>query len=263
MVARSPNHVTGDEEAAWTPYRPSHPVRFVTAASLFDGHDASINIMRRLLQAQGAEVVHLGHNRSVDEVVRAAVDEDVQGVAVSSYQGGHLEYFRYLVDRLRDEGRPDIRVYGGGGGVIVPAEIEELEAYGVDRIFSPADGQRLGLARMINLLIEECDRDLAAGPPVARRPLGGDRRALARTITRLEAGAVDPPTMAALTGSARSGPCRSSASPGPGDRGSRRSPTSWSGGSATTRRTSCRSPCWRSTPRGGGAGGPCSGTASG
>ncbi len=181
--------------------RPSHPVRFVTAASLFDGHDASINIMRRLLQAQGAEVVHLGHNRSVDEVVRAAVDEDVQGIAVSSYQGGHLEYFRYLVDRLRDEGRPDIRVYGGGGGVIVPSEIEELEAYGVERIFSPADGQRLGLEHMINQLIRECDRDLAAEPAPSLDDLyGGDRRALARMITRLEAGAVDAPTLAAMVG---------------------------------------------------------------
>ncbi len=146
-------------------HRPNHPVRFVTAASLFDGHDAAINIMRRLLQSQGAEVIHLGHNRSVDEVVRAAVAEDVQGVAISSYQGGHMEYFRYLVDRLRAEGRGDIAVYGGGGGVIVPSEIEELEAYGVRRIFSPSDGQRLGLDRMINLLIEECDRNLAGDPP--------------------------------------------------------------------------------------------------
>ena len=146
-------------------YRPVHPVRFVTAASLFDGHDAAINIMRRLLQAQGAEVIHLGHNRSVDEVVTAAIAEDVQGVAISSYQGGHVEYFNYLVDRLRAEGRGDIHIYGGGGGVIVPAEIAELEAYGVRRIFSPADGQRLGLERMINVLIEECDRDLAAEPP--------------------------------------------------------------------------------------------------
>ena len=124
-------------------HQPVHPVRFVTAASLFDGHDAAINIMRRLLQAQGAEVIHLGHNRSVDEVVAAAIAEDVQGVAISSYQGGHMEYFRYLVDRLRAEGRGDIRVYGGGGGVIVPSEIDELEAYGVQRIFSPADGQQL------------------------------------------------------------------------------------------------------------------------
>ena len=127
---------------------PVHPVRVVTAASLFDGHDASINIMRRILQSQGADVIHLGHNRSVDEVVRAAVQEDVQGVAVSSYQGGHVEYFRYLLDRLRAEGRADVRVYGGGGGVIVPNEIAELHAYGVARIFSPHDGQRLGLAPM-------------------------------------------------------------------------------------------------------------------
>ena len=109
-------------------HRPLHPVRFVTAASLFDGHDAAINIMRRLLQAQGAEVIHLGHNRSVDQVVTAAVDEDVQGVAVSSYQGGHMEFFPYLVERLAAEGRPEIRVYGGGGGVIVPEEIAKLEA---------------------------------------------------------------------------------------------------------------------------------------
>ena len=171
-------------------HRPEHPVRFVTAASLFDGHDAAINIMRRLLQSQGAEVIHLGHNRSVDQVVRAAVDEDVQGVAVSSYQGGHMEYFRYLVDRLREEGRGDILVYGGGGGVIVPSEIEELEAYGVRRIFSPSDGQRLGLDHMINLLIEECDRDLAADPPPSSESLhAGDHRALARWITCIEAGA--------------------------------------------------------------------------
>src|ERR1700678_2503747 len=104
-------------------HRPVHPVRFVTAASLFDGHDAAINIMRRLLQAQGAEVIHLGHNRSVDEVVSAAIAEDVQGVAISSYQGGHLEYFKYLIDRLRSEGRGDVKVFGGGGGVIIPSEI--------------------------------------------------------------------------------------------------------------------------------------------
>src|ERR1700722_3901607 len=148
-----------------TLHRPTHPVRFVTAASLFDGHDAAINIMRRLLQSQGVEVIHLGHNRSVDEVTSAAIAEDVYGVAVSSYQGGHVEYFRFLVDRLQAEGRSDILVYGGGGGVIVPSEIEELESYGVRRIFSPSDGQRLGLDHMINLLVEECDRDLACPPP--------------------------------------------------------------------------------------------------
>ena len=136
---------------------PAHPVRFVTAASLFDGHDASINIMRRILQRQGAEVIHLGHNRSVDEVVTACVQEDVQGVAISSYQGGHVEYFEYLVDLLRERGAGHVKVFGGGGGVIVPAEIDRLHAYGVSRIFSPHDGQALGLPQMINLLIAECD----------------------------------------------------------------------------------------------------------
>src|ERR1700724_1859090 len=149
------------------------PVRVRTAAALFDGHDAAINIMRRILQAQGAEVIHLGHNRSVDEVAKTAIAEDVQGVAVSSYQGGHMEYFRYLIDRLRSDGRGDIKVYGGGGGVIVPSEIEELEAYGVQRIFSPTDGQRLGLDRMINVLIEERDRDLSVDPPTSLDPLAG------------------------------------------------------------------------------------------
>ncbi len=170
-------------------HRPVHPVRLVTAASLFDGHDAAINIMRRLLQAQGAEVVHLGHNRSVDEVAKAAVAEDVQGVAISSYQGGHMEYFRYLVDRLRAEGRGDILVYGGGGGVIVPGEIAELEAYGVRRIFSPADGQELGLDAMINQLVMECDRDLTADGPSLGSLYAGDHRALARWITIIENGA--------------------------------------------------------------------------
>ena len=134
-------------------HQPTHPVRFVTAAALFDGHDAAINIMRRILQAQGAEVVHLGHNRSVDDVVTAALQEDVQGVAVSSYQGGHVEFFGYLLDALRAAGLSHVRVYGGGGGVIVPAEAEELQARGVARIFTPADGQRLGLAAMVNTMV--------------------------------------------------------------------------------------------------------------
>ena len=112
-------------------YRPQHKVRFVTAASLFDGHDAAINIMRRILQGMGAEVIHLGHNRSVDEVVTAALQEDVQGIAISSYQGGHVEYFKYMVDLLRERGGAGIRVFGGGGGVIVASEIAELQAYGV------------------------------------------------------------------------------------------------------------------------------------
>jgi methylmalonyl-CoA mutase len=187
-----------------TLYRPSFPVRFVTAASLFDGHDAAINIMRRLLQAQGAEVIHLGHNRSVEEVVAAAVAEDVQGVAISSYQGGHLEYFKYLVDRLRAEGRGDIKVYGGGGGVIIPSEIAELQTYGVRRIFSPADGQHLGLERMINVLIEECDVNLAAHQPDGIRDLLlGDVRTLARVITLIEADALDAGLQRELTTAAR------------------------------------------------------------
>src|SRR5690349_17326381 len=132
-------------------HAPVHPVRFITAASLFDGHDAAINVMRRLLQAQGAEVVHLGHDRGVEEVVTAAVQEDAQGVALSSYQGGHVEYFGYLVDRLAERGAGHVRVYGGGGGTIVPEEIAVLAARGV-RIFSPHDGQRLGLPGMINEL---------------------------------------------------------------------------------------------------------------
>jgi methylmalonyl-CoA mutase len=168
-------------------HRPTYPVRFVTAASLFDGHDAAINIMRRLLQSQGVEVVHLGHNRSVDEVVTAAVQEDVQGVAVSSYQGGHVEYFSYLVDRLRAAGRDDVQVYGGGGGTIVAAEIARLHDYGVARIFSPQDGQAMGLARMVNSMVEACDHAL---PPPApgdlEALLTGDHRALARVITAAE-----------------------------------------------------------------------------
>src|SRR5690349_5054974 len=143
---------------------PVNPVRFVTAASLFDGHDAAINVMRRLLQAQGAEVIHLGHDRSVDAVVQAAVEEDAQGVAISSYQGGHVEYFTYLVERLREAGAGHIKVFGGGGGVIVPEEIALLAERGVT-IFSPQDGQRLGLPGMINELIRACDLDLAAQEP--------------------------------------------------------------------------------------------------
>jgi methylmalonyl-CoA mutase len=173
-------------------HRPSYPVRFVTAASLFDGHDAAINIMRRLLQAQGVEVVHLGHNRSVDEVVTAAIQEDVQGVAVSSYQGGHVEYFSYLVDRLRAADRGDVRVYGGGGGTIVAAEIDQLHRYGVARIFSPQDGQAMGLAAMVNGMVAECDRPLPAPTPGDLEALlTGDHRALARVITAAETGSLD------------------------------------------------------------------------
>ncbi len=171
-------------------HRPVHPVRFVSAASLFDGHDAAINIMRRILQSQGAEVIHLGHNRSVDEVVAAAVQEDVQGIALSSYQGGHIEYFKYLVDRLNAEGSGHVKVFGGGGGVIIPEEIAELHDYGVERIFSPDDGQRMGLAGMINSMIRACDFDLGATPPSSEEVLGGSMSALARLITCLELGVI-------------------------------------------------------------------------
>jgi len=168
---------------------PTHPLRFVTAASLFDGHDAAINIMRRILQRQGAEVVHLGHNRSVDEVVSAAVQEDVQGVAISSYQGGHVEYFTYLVELLRERGAGHVKVYGGGGGVIVPAEIGLLHSRGVSRIFSPEDGQRLGLPGMINMMVRECDVDLAAELPASFDGLfAGEPATLARTLTLAETG---------------------------------------------------------------------------
>jgi methylmalonyl-CoA mutase len=125
------------------------PLRFVTAASLFDGHDAAINIMRRLIQAQGVEVVHLGHNRSVEDVVRAALQEDADGIALSSYQGGHTEYFKYMVDMLRERGAGHIRVFGGGGGTITPEEIKELQDYGVERIYHPNDGMQMGLVAMI------------------------------------------------------------------------------------------------------------------
>ena len=182
---------------------PVHPVRFVTAAALFDGHDAAINIMRRILQAQGAEVVHLGHDRSVREVVDAVLEEDAQGVAVSSYQGGHVEYFEYLAKLLAEAGAGQVRIYGGGGGVIVPDEIARLAAAGV-RIFSPEDGQQLGLPGMINQLIRDCDTDLAAEPAPADAVLTGDRRALARVITCLQAGRLPEADRAALTAAAAS-----------------------------------------------------------
>src|SRR3954470_12081717 len=126
------------------------PLRFISAASLFDGHDAAINIIRRLLQSHGAEVVHLGHNRSVADIVRAAIQEDADGIAVSSYQGGHNEYFRYMVDMLRDLGAGHIRIVVGGGGTIAPHEVAELVDYGVERIYTPEDGRKLGLDGMIN-----------------------------------------------------------------------------------------------------------------
>ncbi len=165
-------------------YRPENPVRIVTATSLFDGHDASINIMRRILQASGVEVIHLGHNRSVDEIVDAALQEDAQGVAITSYQGGHMEFFKYLRERLDEQGLGHVKIYGGGGGTIVPREIEQLHAEKIDRIFSPDDGRNLGLQGMINEVVRGCDF------PVANLevPVNGRHQPLARGITRVEAG---------------------------------------------------------------------------
>ena len=171
------------EQDEVTPQSP--PLRFVTAASLFDGHDAAINMMRRLIQAAGAEVIHLGHNRSVADVVRAAIQEDADGIAVSSYQGGHLEYFKYMVDMLREQGAGHIRVFGGGGGTITASEAAELEAYGVERIYLPGDGQQLGLEGMIADLIERTSRvqELSALP--AETAPSSDLT-IARTLSALE-----------------------------------------------------------------------------
>ncbi|MDJ0974497.1 MAG: methylmalonyl-CoA mutase family protein [Planctomycetota bacterium] len=196
-----------------------HPVRFVTAASLFDGHDAAINIMRRILQDSGAEVIHLGHNRSVLEIVEAAIDEDAQGIALSSYQGGHNEFFRYMHDLLRERGAGHIKIFGGGGGVIVPEEVEALHAYGIDRIFTPEDGRRLGLQGMINRMLEtadfvpptalELDGALPAVSPLDHRMLaqclsiaeheGFRESALGQTLAKSVA-AMDPSTRAPVIG---------------------------------------------------------------
>ncbi len=190
------------EFKALAEYRPTHKVRFVTAASLFDGHDAAINIMRRILQGMGVEVIHLGHNRSVDEVVTAALQEDVQGIAISSYQGGHVEYFKYMVDLLKARGGAHIQVFGGGGGVIVPPEIRELQAYGVTRIYSPEDGQRMGLAGMIGEMVMRCDQDITGYAPGTVAAIQGHGemawRALAQLITALENQKADESLMAAV-----------------------------------------------------------------
>ena len=182
-------------------YQPQHPVRFVTAASLFDGHDAAIGIMRRILQRSGAEVIHLGHNRSVEEVAETAIQEDVQGIAVSSYQGGHVEYFKYLHDLLQERGAGHIQIFGGGGGVIVPEEIRELEAYGIAKIFSPEDGMRMGLQGMINQMLSMADFDPLRGGDegsgageeggVAISTRAGVQR-VARTLTSVEQRSAQP-----------------------------------------------------------------------
>lgn len=184
-------------------YKAKNKLRFVTAASLFDGHDAAINIMRRILIAQGTEVIHLGHNRSVDEIVTAALQEDVHGIAVSSYQGGHVEYFKYMIDLLKARGGAHIKVFGGGGGVIVPAEIDELHAYGVAHIFSPQDGQRMGLVGMIQSMVQACDADLSVYAPSSIDALqvkdaDTRQRALAQIVTVLENNRADTAIKAAL-----------------------------------------------------------------
>ncbi|MGD8421063.1 MAG: methylmalonyl-CoA mutase family protein, partial [Gammaproteobacteria bacterium] len=162
-------------------------IRFVTAASLFDGHDAAINIMRRILQSTGAEVIHLGHNRSVAEIVDAAIQEDAHAIALSSYQGGHVEYLKYMVDMLKDRGRSEIRVFAGGGGVIIPSEIEDLQEYGVTRIYSPADGQSMGLQGIIDDMLGQCRFDPGRAAPTSLKALEKhDTGALASLITALE-----------------------------------------------------------------------------
>ncbi len=168
-------------------YKAKNKIRFVTASSLFDGHDASINLFRRLLQAAGAEVIHLGHNRSVDEIVEAAIQEDVQGIAVSSYQGGHMEFFKYMIDLLKKRGASHVRVFAGGGGVIVPREIKELESYGVAKVFSPEDGRRLGLTGIIDYMLKETD--FVTVDRISweiDKVTTGDRQAIARLITFAE-----------------------------------------------------------------------------
>jgi methylmalonyl-CoA mutase len=169
------------------PYRPKNKVRLVTAASLFDGHDAAINIMRRIMQTSGAEIIHLGHNRSVEEIVNTAIQEDVQGIAITSYQGGHIEFFKYMYDLLREKGAGHIKIFGGGGGTILPTEIEELHAYGIDRIYSPDDGRTLGLQGMINNVLEQCDFAVGAQLNGELKHFGkNDPHATARLISAIE-----------------------------------------------------------------------------
>lgn len=173
------------------PYRSRHRIRIVTAASLFDGHDAAINIMRRIMQSSGAEVIHLGHNRSVAEIVQCAIQEDVQAVAVTSYQGGHMEFFTYMYDLLQQHSCPHIRIFGGGGGTILPSEIEELQRYGITRIYSPDDGRAMGLQGMINDVLEKSDFETPVTfPPeeMIEAVRSRDDRAIAQAISQLERG---------------------------------------------------------------------------
>lgn len=168
-------------------YKPQNHVRIVTAASLFDGHDAAINVMRRLIQSTGAEVIHLGHNRSVKEIVDCAIQEDVQGIAITSYQGGHIEFFKYMYDLLQESGNPQIKIFGGGGGVILPEEIKELQDYGITRIYSPDDGREMGLQGMINDVVKSCDFATGKNCKITIEKIENKEvNALARIISALE-----------------------------------------------------------------------------
>src|SRR5262244_3665545 len=172
-------------------YSPKNKIRIVTAASLFDGHDAAINIMRRIMQSKGAEIIHLGHNRSVAEIVECAIEEDVQGIAITSYQGGHLEFFKYMHDLLVENGCGHIKLFGGGGGTILPQEIEELQNYGITRIYSPDDGRKMGLEGMIEDVIMQCDASLNGQADYKTAMTLGeakDIRKVAREITNAENG---------------------------------------------------------------------------
>src|SRR5258706_7983659 len=172
-------------------YTLQHKIRIVTAASLFDGHDAAINIMRRILQSKGAEIIHLGHNRSVHEIVETAIEEDVQGIAITSYQGGHVEFFKYIKDILDENGCGHIKIFGGGGGTILPQERNELHKYGITRIYSPDDGRRMGLEGMIEDVLRSCDYPLNGnGEYNSSMTLGEvkDIRKISRQITNAENG---------------------------------------------------------------------------
>src|SRR5215471_15264176 len=173
------------------PYTPTNKVRIVTAASLFDGHDAAINIMRRIMQSKGAEIIHLGHNRSVHEIVECAIEEDAQGIAITSYQGGHIEFFKYMKDLLEENGCGHIKIFGGGGGTILPSEIEELHKYGITKIYSPDDGRKMGLEGMIENLIKSLDYSLNGNGEYKKPMTLGevkDVRKVAREITNAENG---------------------------------------------------------------------------
>src|SRR6266436_7321322 len=173
-------------------YKLQNKIRIVTAASLFDGHDAASNIMRRIMQSKGAEIIHLGHNRSVHEIVETAIEEDVQGIAITSYQGGHVEFFKYMKDLLVENGCGHIKIFGGGGGTILPQEIDELHQYGITRIYSPDDGRKMGLEGMIEDVIKQCDFALNGDPRnfAGEMKLGEwkDIRKIARAITNAENG---------------------------------------------------------------------------